>query len=75
MLGLFGIFLPFLQGFIMIALGTYFLSLNSVWFDGILKRFLKRHPRFAGVFNKVDAFVKRILRKVRLHEVDDIGKL
>lgn len=74
-LGIFGIFLPFLQGFIMIALGIYFLSLNSVWFDSILKKFLRRHPKFANVFNKVDSFVKRILQKIRLHEMDDVGKL
>jgi uncharacterized protein len=47
-LGVLGLFLPFLQGFLFIAIGLLILAKQAPWAHNLLQRFRKQHPR-AGV--------------------------
>lgn len=68
LMGVFGIFLPFLQGFIFLTIGFYLLSLNSQICDSFLRKFFRKHARFEYFFNKIDTFLKKILTKIGLYE-------
>ena len=67
-IGVVGLLLPVLQGILFLIIGLYLLSLNSEWFNGRLGRLLKKYPRFAHVFEALDAYAKSFLKKIRLHE-------
>lgn len=67
-IGIIGIFLPILQGIIFILISFYFFSLNSRFFESMLKRFLHRHKKLESIFDKADRFIKKLLIKVRLHD-------
>lgn len=58
-LGVLGIFLPFLQGFLFIAIGVYLLSLHSRWAQTHLERFKSRHHKFAELFDWLDIRVRK----------------
>jgi uncharacterized membrane protein YbaN (DUF454 family) len=47
-LGAAGLFLPFLQGLLCIALGLLVLSRHSPWAKRLLERFRARYPRLAA---------------------------
>lgn len=66
--GVVGLLLPVLQGILFLIIGLYLLSLNSAWFNGRLERLLKRHPRFASIFEVLDRYAKSFLKKIQLHE-------
>jgi uncharacterized membrane protein YbaN (DUF454 family) len=47
-LGILGMFLPILQGFLFLAIGLYMLSLESPMVKRLMDRFAARHPKFAA---------------------------
>ncbi|MEK7505693.1 MAG: PGPGW domain-containing protein [Patescibacteria group bacterium] len=57
-LGVIGIFLPFLQGFLFLAIGFYFLSLHSVWAHGKLHILRFKYPRLFGPMDKMDSRIR-----------------
>ena len=44
-LGVLGLFLPFLQGFLFIVIGLLILAKQAPWAHNLLQRFRDRHPR------------------------------
>lgn len=65
LLGVVGIFLPFLQGVLFILVGIYILSLHSTWAHKLLVRLKMRYPRVGG---KIDAADHRIRKFLGLSE-------
>ncbi|MGH6912903.1 MAG: PGPGW domain-containing protein [Geminicoccales bacterium] len=44
-LGVLGLFLPFLQGFLFILIGLLILAKHAAWAHNLLQRFRERHPK------------------------------
>jgi uncharacterized membrane protein YbaN (DUF454 family) len=54
-LGVLGLFLPFLQGFLFIVIGLLILAKHSVWAHNLLERFRAHHPRAAELIDRAEA--------------------
>jgi uncharacterized membrane protein YbaN (DUF454 family) len=68
-LGVLGLFLPFLQGVLFLAIGLIILSRHAVWAERLLARLKARFPRAGNMFAQAEAtaerWVHRIARRVR----------
>lgn len=62
-LGIAGLFLPFLQGFLFLGLGAAVLSLTSLRIHGWLRRVLG--DRWPGAWRRVERFRTRVRWKLR----------
>ncbi|MBW7850102.1 MAG: PGPGW domain-containing protein [Rhodospirillales bacterium] len=67
-LGVIGLFLPILQGFLFLAIGFYILSTVSPWAQRQLDRMRARHPELAATF---DAAKDRAADWLRRHNGTD----
>lgn len=56
-LGVIGVFLPFLQGFILLALGGLILSKNSPWWNEKMEALKSKHPGFKKTMDKIDSWL------------------
>jgi uncharacterized membrane protein YbaN (DUF454 family) len=54
-LGVFGLFLPFLQGFLFILIGLIILARHAEWAHRLLERFKAQHPKAAEMIDRADA--------------------
>jgi uncharacterized protein len=54
-LGVFGLFLPFLQGFLFILIGLVILARHAEWAHRLLERFKAQHPKAAEMIDRADA--------------------
>ena len=54
-LGVLGLFLPILQGFLFLAIGLLILAKHATWAERLLDRFRSRHPKFDQVVGKAEA--------------------
>lgn len=63
-LGVLGIFLPFLQGFIFLLMGTALLSIWSPKMRGWIFSYTQRHPRAHRVFLKTESWLQKIIGKL-----------
>lgn len=61
LIGILGVFLPFLQGILLIILGVYLLSLHAVWASRVFEKFKIKYPKWGGKFAKVDERLRAFL--------------
>lgn len=61
-LGVVGLFLPFLQGILFIFVGIACLSVSSVRLQKYLFAVGERHPKFGKHHQRAHAFIKRLFR-------------
>jgi uncharacterized membrane protein YbaN (DUF454 family) len=54
-LGVFGLFLPFLQGFLFLAVGLIILSRHARWARRLLDHFRARHPKADQLIGQAEA--------------------
>ena len=64
-LGVLGLFLPFLQGFLFLAIGFYLLSLESVWARRLMDRMRARWPNLAEKMDEARRRAARFARRLR----------
>jgi uncharacterized membrane protein YbaN (DUF454 family) len=68
-LGVFGLFLPFLQGFLFLFIGLIILARHAAWARRLLERFKAQHPKAAELIDqadaKADAWWRRVVSFVR----------
>lgn len=62
-LGLAGLALPFLQGFLFLAIGLILLSLYSPRMQNWIHGYTKRHPRLHARVLRIRAWVIRIIER------------
>ncbi len=62
--GVIGLFLPFLQGLLFIAVGIVLLSILSTRIQTKLEKLTIKYPRFHGIVVKIDTAVRRIVGEV-----------
>lgn len=62
-LGLLGMVLPILQGFLFLAIGLIILAKTAPWAERLLDRFRKRHPDAGRLIDKAEAKVEAWGRK------------
>ena len=62
-LGLIGLFVPVLQGFIFIAVGLYILSLASRRFKRTMESHIGRYPRFRALYEKYRRMIDNLWHK------------
>jgi uncharacterized membrane protein YbaN (DUF454 family) len=53
-LGVLGLFLPFLQGFLFILIGLLLLAKHAEWAQNLLQRFRDQHPRAAQMIDRAE---------------------
>ena len=53
-LGVLGLFLPFLQGFLFIVIGLLILAKQAPWAHNLLQRFRDRHPRAGELVDRAE---------------------
>ncbi len=58
LLGFLGLFLPILQGWLFLALGALFLSVDLPFFDRMVRWIKNRFPRLRGNVEKLRSFLK-----------------
>ncbi|TCW37641.1 putative transmembrane protein PGPGW [Laceyella sacchari] len=56
-LGVLGLFLPFLQGILFLLIGLYLLSKSSPWAKRWLERLKSRYPKLSATF---DSWIHRV---------------
>lgn len=61
LLGIAGLALPFLQGFLFIALGLLLLSIFSPRLQQWVEVHTRRFPKFHGMVVKAESFLRRII--------------
>jgi uncharacterized membrane protein YbaN (DUF454 family) len=59
-LGVLGLVLPILQGFLFIAVGLLILGRYAPWASRLLDRACATHPRVASVIEKAESVVARV---------------
>lgn len=64
-LGVVGLVLPILQGFLFLAIGFYLLSLESPRVRRFVDRTLARYPRLAKVYEDARIRAARTVRRIR----------
>lgn len=52
-LGIPGLVLPFLQGVLFLLVGAFLLSFTSSWFDAVLRKCERRHPKIQQYFARM----------------------
>ena len=60
-IGIAGLFLPFLQGILFILIGLYFLSLHNMWIHRHLHALKHKHSKLAEVVDAIDLKVRKFL--------------
>lgn len=63
-LGVVGLFLPILQGVVLIVLGLYIISLRSVRAQRLLNRILEKYPSIRTLGLKSSKYAKVVAHKV-----------
>jgi uncharacterized membrane protein YbaN (DUF454 family) len=63
-LGVLGLFLPVLQGFLFLAIGLLILSRHAPWAQRVLLWLKLRHPRLHHVIERAEGLVRRWQRKI-----------
>jgi uncharacterized membrane protein YbaN (DUF454 family) len=58
-LGIAGLFLPFLQGILFLLIGLFILSTQYAWAHRLLHRLRERFPKIAEQFDKAKAKAER----------------
>lgn len=53
-LGVLGLFLPFLQGFLFIVIGLLILAKQAPWAHNLLQRFRDQHPRAGELIDRAE---------------------
>lgn len=66
--GVIGLFLPFLQGIVMIVLGLYLLSISSATFKAHMDRHLSRYPRAKAHVDRQHARMSKIFGRKNHHD-------
>jgi uncharacterized membrane protein YbaN (DUF454 family) len=61
-LGVVGLALPFLQGILLIALGLYVLSIDSLWFRDKLKARIEYYERRGALMGRIASTLKKLFR-------------
>ena len=68
-LGVLGLFLPFLQGILFILIGLIILARHAEWAHRLLERFKSHHPKAAELIEQAEAkaasWWERVLSLVR----------
>lgn len=64
LLGVLGMVLPVLQGFLFLAIGMIILARTAPWAKRLLDRFRKRHPRVGTLIDQAEVKVESWGRKV-----------
>jgi len=62
--GIIGLFLPFLQGLLLLAVGLYLISLGSPSMREKLKIHFKRNIKFSEIVDKIDRAIERLIEKL-----------
>jgi len=60
-LGLFGLVLPFLQGFLFLAIGLILLSFSSPGIRITINKYAKRYPHLSNIIKKTDSWVAKFM--------------
>lgn len=60
LLGILGLFLPILQGFLFLLVGLFVLSSVSPWAERLLHRLRKRFPKTSKKFDEAKASASRV---------------
>jgi uncharacterized protein len=63
-LGVFGLFLPFLQGFLFLLIGLIILARHAAWARRLLDRFRAQHPKAAELIDTAEAKATQWWRNV-----------
>jgi uncharacterized membrane protein YbaN (DUF454 family) len=53
-LGVLGLFLPFLQGILFLLIGLIILAKHATWAHNLLQRFRDRHPRAGELIDRAE---------------------
>lgn len=61
LLGLFGLALPFLQGFLFLAIGLIFLSLYSSTIRGWTEVHTKQYPKLHATVKKMEEWIVKVV--------------
>jgi uncharacterized membrane protein YbaN (DUF454 family) len=62
-IGILGLVLPILPGFVFIALGIYIISFASLWLYMKIDRIKLRYPKVGIHFDKVERYISRFIKK------------
>jgi hypothetical protein len=65
LLGVAGLVLPILQGFLFIAVGLLILSRESVWACRQLEKLKKRYPKLAQTSEEAQKYLARLGQRIR----------
>jgi uncharacterized membrane protein YbaN (DUF454 family) len=63
-LGFLGLFLPFLQGFLFLAIGLIILGRHAAWAERLLSRIKERYPRAGDMFTRAEVMSERWVHAV-----------
>lgn len=63
-LGVLGLFLPFLQGVLFILIGLLILARHAAWAHNLLQRFRAQHPRAAELIDLAETSMARWWHRV-----------
>jgi uncharacterized membrane protein YbaN (DUF454 family) len=63
-LGFLGLFLPFLQGFLFLAIGLIILARHAAWAERFLSRVKDRYPRAGGMLSRAEVTAERWIHAV-----------
>jgi uncharacterized membrane protein YbaN (DUF454 family) len=62
LLGVVGLFLPFLQGLLLLSLGLVLLSFSSQWAQRLIDRLVRRFPKLEHPISRARAYVHKKLQ-------------
>ncbi len=63
-LGVLGLFLPILQGFLFLVIGLIILSRHAAWAERLLVRLKARYPRAGSLFVRAEVMAERWLHRI-----------
>ncbi|MDA8234697.1 MAG: tellurium resistance protein TerC [Clostridia bacterium] len=63
LLGILGLFLPFLQGILFILIGLYLLSHQSPWAKNLLRKIRSRFPKLAKTLDQAKAKNRKFMEQ------------
>ena len=63
-LGILGLFLPVLQGILILAIGAYLLSLESPWARRVIEKARRRYPRLGRTFDAAQVRAANLVRRI-----------
>ncbi|HHT9119362.1 MAG TPA: PGPGW domain-containing protein [Candidatus Hypogeohydataceae bacterium YC41] len=66
LLGIAGLFLPFLQGILFLLIGLYFLSHEFQWAERLLNKIRTRYPSIAKKLDEAKEKAKNLLKNIRI---------